>query len=198
MVQRHSMSYSVIYADPPWSIKAGRPLKGYKVVDGKQVFVPTSSISRDTSYPSMSLRRIKALPIKEIVADDAHLYLWTTNKHLPQAFEVIKAWGFEYSTTLVWCKNRLGGGLGGTFRITTEFLLFARRGKLKSKQSVGNTWFNVKRTYEGGVPKHSKKPEFFYELIEQTSPGKKLELFARNKRDGWDSWGNELKNDIEF
>lgn len=190
--------YNVIYADPPWTIKAGRQLKGYKMENGKQIFIPTSNKSRDTVYPSMKIEDIKNLNVSEVTADDAHLYMWVTNSHLPYAFEIIKQWGFEYSTTIVWAKNRMGGGLGGTFKITTEYLLFAKKGKLKSLKINDNTWYNVKRTYENGFPKHSKKPLFFYEMIEQTSPGFKLEMFAREKREGWDIWGNELQNDIEI
>lgn len=190
--------YNVIYVDPPWKIKAGRSLSGYKMEFGKQLFVSNSNSARDTAYPFMSIDVIKALNVPEIAAKDAHLYMWVTNAHLPYAFEIIKQWGFTYSATIVWAKNRFGGGLGGTFKITTEFLLFARKGKLTATKVNDGTWFNVKRTYENGKPKHSKKPNFFYELIEQTSPGTRLEMFARQKREGWDVWGNELPNDVEI
>lgn len=190
--------YSVIYADPPWKIKTGRPLNGYKMENGKQLFVATSNKSRDTEYPSMNIDEIKNLQVKDVTADDAHLYLWVTNAHLPYVFEIIKNWGFKYSTTIVWAKNRMGSGLGGTFKINTEYLLFCTKGKLKALKTNDSTWHNVKRTYENGYPKHSKKPIYFYELIESTSPGDKLELFARQKRDGWDIWGNELQNDVEI
>jgi N6-adenosine-specific RNA methylase IME4 len=195
---QQSKKYNVIYADPPWKIKAGRPLKGYKMENGKQLFIPQSNKSRDTEYPHMSIEQIKNLPVSEITAEDAHLYMWVTNSHLPKAFEIIEAWGFKYSTTIVWTKNKMGGGLGGTFKINTEFLIFARKGKLKALKSVGSTWHNVKRTYENGAPKHSKKPDYFYNLIEETSPGEKLEMFAREKRKNWDTWGNEIPNDIEL
>jgi N6-adenosine-specific RNA methylase IME4 len=188
--------YNVILADPPWKIKAGRPLKGYKMENGKQLFIPVSNKSRDTEYPHMAIEDIKSLKVKDIAADDAHLYMWVTNSHLPFAFEIIKEWGFKYSTMIVWAKNRMGGGLGGTYKITTEFLIFATKGRLKANQTNESTWFNEKRTYENGFPKHSKKPTFFYELIEKTSPGRKIELFARQKREGWDSWGNEVKCDV--
>jgi len=190
--------YNVFYIDPPWKIKAGRALNGYKMENGKQLFVPVSNKSRDTEYPSMTIEQIKNLNVKEVAAENAHLYMWVTNSHLPYAFEIIKHWGFDYSTTIVWAKNRMGGGLGGTFKITTEYLIFAKRGKLKALKSIDSTWHNVKRTYENGYPKHSKKPDYFYEIIEQTSPGLKLEMFARQKREGWDSWGNEIENDVEL
>ncbi len=190
--------YNVIYADPPWKIKAGRELKGYKIENGKQVFIPVSNKARDTSYSSMSIEEIKNLNVSEIAAENCHLYIWVTNSHLPFVFDIIKAWGFEYSTAIVWAKNKLGGGLGGAFPITTEYLIFAKKGKLKASKRNEGTWYNVKRTYENGYPKHSKKPDFFYELIEQTSPGLKLEMFARTKREGWDNWGNEIENNVKI
>jgi len=192
------MKYQVILADPPWKITAGREINGYKMKNGKQLFVSASNKSRKLEYPTMSIDEIKNLNVKNITADDAHLYMWVTNSHLPFVFEIIKEWGFNYSTMIVWAKNMMGGGLGGAFKINTEYLIFARKGAHKTTQTNKGTWFNIKRTYENGAPKHSKKPDFFYEMIEKTSPGKKLEMFARRKREGWDSWGNEIKNDVEI
>jgi N6-adenosine-specific RNA methylase IME4 len=190
--------YKTIYADPPWQIKAGRPIGSYHLEDGKQIWNCSEQKSREVSFDTMSVNQISAMPVKDIAADDAHLYMWATNSHLPFAFEIIKKWGFNYSTTLVWAKNPMGGGLGGSFRITTEFLVFARRGNLKAKATTVGTWFNVKRQYENGYPKHSLKPSFFHELIEKTSPGPYVELFARREREGWDVYGNEVSNSIEL
>lgn len=146
-----------------------------------------------------ALDAIKALPIKDHLADDAHLYLWATNKSLPAAFEVVNAWGFTYSTTLVWAKNMMGGGLGGAYRISSEFVLFARRGKLRELETVRGTWFNWKRPYNAqGKPMHSAKPPEFYEMVETVSPGPRLELFARRPRDGWHVWGNEVASDVDI
>lgn len=192
------MKYQVILADPPWKTTAGRKLKGYKMENGKQLFIPVSNKSRKLEYPTMTIEEIKNLNVKDIAADDAHLYMWVTNSHLPYAFDIIKSWGFNYSTMIVWAKNMMGGGLGGAFKINTEYLIFARKGKLKTTQTNKGTWFNIKRAYENGAPKHSKKPDFFYEMIEQTSPGNKLEMFARRKRKDWHTWGNEINNDVEI
>lgn len=182
-----SKKYSVIYADPPWDLKAGCR------------FSAMDRSSQPLSYPTLSVQEIMSIPVSDLAHQDAHLYLWTTNKYLPHAFEVIKEWGFSYSTTVVWAKNTFGGGgLGGTFKLTTEFLLFARRGNLKAKLAHPTSWFNVKRQYENGVPKHSKKPYFFHDLIEATSPGEKIELFDREKRGSWDVWGNQVKSDIKL
>ncbi len=189
--------YSTIYADCPWDLIAGgRKMDGYKIVDGKQIWNSSHSKSEALPYVTMSNEEIKNLPVKDLAHKDAHLYMWVTNSHLPFVFDIIKAWGFNYSTTLVWAKNARGGGLGGAFKITTEFLIFARRGKLKTKEMTIGTWFNVKREYENGVPKHSLKPSFFHDLIEKTSPGPYLELFARRERAGWDVFGNEVENSI--
>lgn len=188
--------YNVILCDAPWKTKAGRQLQGYRMGEGKQKFVALNNKARDLSYPTMSVKEIKALDVKSISADNAHLFFWTTNQYLPQAFEIIKEWGFKYSTTLVWAKKPMGGGLGGTFGVTTEYLIFATKGKLKSCERIIGTWFEVKRKYVNGYPCHSKKPDFFYELIEKVSPGKRLEMFARNNRKGWDVFGNECENSI--
>jgi N6-adenosine-specific RNA methylase IME4 len=125
--------------------------------------------------------------------------LWVINKYVEQAYSIAKSWGFTPSTLLVWAKNPLGGGLGGTFRITTEFVLFCRRGTLPALRKITGTWWNWKRPYdERGKPKHSAKPEAFQDMVENISPGPYLEMFARRKRPGWDVWGNEVESDINI
>jgi N6-adenosine-specific RNA methylase IME4 len=189
--------YNIIYADPPWDQKGGRPLSGgYKKLDGVQIFNPKSNKSANLPYNTMCIDAIKKLPVSDICNNDAHLYIWVTNKYLMQVGEIIKSWGFKYSTTLVWIKKPIGGGMGGAFKISTEFLIFATKGKLKTKKSIVGTWFDVKRKYVNGYPCHSKKPDFFRDLISSVSTGNKIELFAREKHDDWDSWGNEIETDI--
>lgn len=192
------MKYKTIYADPPWDTTAGPSLSGYTVKDGKQIWSLKDNKSRPLSYASMTVEDLCGLPVSEIAEKDAHLYMWVTNSHLPFAFEIINAWGFKYSTAIVWAKNPFGGGLGGAFRITTEFLLFCRRGSLKTMDTTIGTWFNVKRQYENGYPKHSKKPSFFRNLIEKTSPGPYLELFARERHNNWEAFGNEIEDSIKI
>lgn len=184
------MLYRTIVADPPWQVTTGRPL-GLYVKDGdRQLFGPRSQKSRNLSYSSMSVEEISALPIP---ADtDAHLYLWTINKYLDSAFDVLRNWGFTYSTTIVWAKRPMGGGLGGCFGLATEFCLFGRKGRLASRDRIGRNWFDWKRPYdERGKPKHSAKPPEFMDMIERVSPGPYLEMFARTHRAGWDSWGDQ-------
>ena len=192
-IKRREMTrYATIVADPPWKVMAG-PL------NGREGFGDATGASRPLAYPSMTVDEIKALRVRDVAAADSHLYLWTTNGYLPAAFDVAKAWGFAYSTTLVWAKNLMGGGLGGAYGISTEFCLFCRRGSLATLRNVGGTWFNWKRPYdERGKPKHSAKPKEFFGLVEDVSPGPYLELFAREKREGWHSWGNEIESDLEI
>lgn len=177
--------YATIVADPPWEVMAG-PLCG------REGFADSGGPSRDLAYSSMSVEAIKALRVADVAQDDAHLYLWTTNGYLPAAFDVARSWGFQYSTTLVWAKKVMGGGLGGAYGISTEFILFCRRGSLAHKMKIKGTWFEWPRPYDlRGKPMHSAKPAAMLDMVEQVSPGDYLEMFARQNRLGWDSWGNE-------
>lgn len=168
--------YRVIVADPPWQLDTG-----------PSVFNGTGESGHDNlAYEQMSVERIKALPVAEHAAENSHLYLWTTNKYVEAAYEVARAWGFKPSVLLVWAKTPRGVGLGDAYRLTTEFILYARRGSLKESKITETTWFNWPRG------KHSEKPGAFYSLVESMSPGEKLEMFARKHREGWTVWGDEV------
>ncbi len=171
--------YQVIYADPPWDVKRG-PDWG------------SGGPTKDLPYPTMSIKGIKRLAVKQIAAEDAHLYLWAINKYIPEAYEIAAEWGFKVSCLLTWCKPRHGIGIGGTFVQTTEHLLFCRRGSHKANRRINTTWF------EHGRLKHSEKPMFFRNLIESVSNGPRIELFAREKFLGWDVWGDEVDSDIKL
>lgn len=191
--------YHTIVADPPWQVSAGRSIGRYEVGGGKQLFGVTNDKARVLSYPTMTVQEISALPVSRIARDDAHLYLWTINKYLPQAFDVMTAWGFQYSTTLVWAKKPMGGGLGGCYGLATEYCLFGRRGKLPALGRIGRNWFDWKRPYKNGYPNHSAKPPEFYQMVESMSPCPKIELFARGeKKPFWHAWGNEIESDIRL
>jgi N6-adenosine-specific RNA methylase IME4 len=141
----------------------------------------------------MSVMQIKELPVGGLADAAAHLYTWTTNGFLEAAFDIVRAWGFKMSTTHVWAKAPMGGGLGESFGITTEFLLFARRGRAPMRNRTTGTWHQWPRRYVDGHPAHSKKPEGAYALIEHASHGPFIELFSREDqpRLGWSYWGNE-------
>lgn len=173
--------FRCIVADPPW-----------KLDTGPDTFGGTGESGHDAlAYAQMSVDQIKALEVQKRTPDDveddgAHLYLWTTNRYLERAYGVARAWGFKPSVVLVWAKEPRGVGLGDTFRLTTEFVLFCRRGKLDHRRIVPTTWFNWPRG------RHSEKPAEFYSLVESVTPGPYLEMFARKKRDGWIAWGDEI------
>lgn len=186
-------AYRCIVADPPWPQKAGGPLKGGHA----EGFIGTSG-SLPMPYKTMTVDQIATLNVAELAhPDGCHLYLWTTNRFLEDAFRITAAWGFRYSTTIVWAKTPMGGGLGGDYGISTEFVLYARRGNLPAQQRMTGTWFTWKRPYDGrGKPMHSAKPEGFYIMAEVVSPGPRLDMFARRNRMGWDAWGNEAPGSI--
>lgn len=172
--------FRCIVADPPWQQTTGPNLWGTNKPGGDAL-----------DYETMSVEKIKDMPVVKHVADDAHLYLWTINRYVEQSYDIARAWGFKPSVLLVWAKTPHGVGLGDAYRITTEFILYARRGKLKENKIIETTWFNWPRG------KHSKKPAEFYALVEAMTPaphneGDRLELFARQERPGWTVWGDEV------
>jgi len=137
----------------------------------------------------MTLETIMALPVTDLAdPEGAALFLWTTNRYLPAALEVMTAWGFAYFKTIVWHKtgnpSPFGGELGPNH---AEYLLVGRRGAIRQ----GRLKSNVVAAPAANCNAHSAKPEVFLDLIEQVSPGPYVELFARRARFGWDYWGNE-------
>lgn len=188
------MKYRTIVADPPWQYGHFNSFSSGSTEHTRKYAVGRSPAP--LPYPAMRLEQITALPIGEIAEDDAHLYLWTTQRYLWDAPVVVRAWGFHPSTVLTWCK-RTAGALGGAFSSSTEFVVFARRGSLAPKMRWPSTWFEAKRPYAKG-PIHSAKPEAFLDIVEQVSPGPYLELFARRNRLGWDTWGNESLEHVEL
>lgn len=176
--------YQIIYADPPWEVN-----RGSKQGRGKN----DSQKSQPLHYNTMTLEEIKRLPVKLISDINSVLFLWTINKYIEDSYLIARHWGFFPSTMLVWDKTPKGIGLGGTFTLANEYLLFARRGTLKAKQRAkGNHWWFPRE-------KHSKKPDFFRNLIVETFGNlTRIELFARQKQPGWDVWGDEIESDIKF
>lgn len=177
--------YSTIVVDPPWKYGKWGKANPLSRPNGREYDLP---------YNWMSIDEIKALPVGSLANDNCELYLWTTQKYLPETFEVIKSWGFKYCQTLTWCKTPRGTGQGGVYCPTTEFLILARRGKMPNVKRIDSTWFHTKRPHNS----HSTKPEFFQDLIEQVSEAPRLEMFARLEREGWDVFGNEVNNSIDL
>jgi N6-adenosine-specific RNA methylase IME4 len=139
----------------------------------------------------MDLESIKKLPISDICNKDSVLFLWATVPLLPEAFQVMKAWGYKYKTMITWRKI-MSLGMGFWYRGQTEHLLFGIRGKIKAFRMQECNVIQHK------VEKHSKKPDVFRKLVERSTVdlNPKIELFAREKVSGWDCWGNEIESDI--
>jgi len=165
--------FNVIYADPPWQYEIST--------------TPNRIIEKE--YPTMSLKELCKLKIPS--ADDCILFLWCTSPKLyPEGNEILKAWGFTYKTSMVWIKDRIG--MGYYARQRHELLLIATKGNIGVPEPE-NRYDSV---IEAPRQEHSKKPKEVYERIEKMYPqGKYLELFARNKREKWTSWGNEIEHE---
>jgi N6-adenosine-specific RNA methylase IME4/ParB-like chromosome segregation protein Spo0J len=167
-------SYPVIYADPPWRYEHSR-------TDNRQI---------ENHYPTMDLTQICALPVGEVAAPDAVLFLWATSPKLAESMQVIDAWGFTYRTCMVWDKEVIG--MGYYARQQHELLLIATRGNLPTPEPANRppSVVRVRRPTE-----HSEKPTEFYALIESMYPEyARIELFARNARQGWAVWGNQAND----
>jgi len=163
--------YQTIVIDPPWDW-------------GDEGDVNQFGRARPP-YPTMSFEEIAALGVSDLAAENAHLYLWITNRSLPKGFGLLQKWGFRYITVLTWVKPSFG--MGNYFRGTTEHVLFGVRGSLPLLRHDVGTHFTAERPGQ-----HSAKPDAFYELVETCSPGPRLEMFARKKRNGWTVWGAEV------
>ena len=178
------MSYSIIYAVPPWEVMAGSK-QSRKIGDSQK--------SLPLQYPTMKLEEIMSMPVKEIRAKDSVLFLWTINAYLEQSYQVARAWGFKPSTMLVWNKTPKGIGLGGTFTLATEYLLFARSGTMKASKRMKGNWWHLPREA------HSRKPALFRDMIvELFGDLPRIELFARSQTQGWDVFGNEVEGSIRL
>ena len=165
--------FQVIYADPPWSYND-------KCDSGA-----IQSGGVDKHYPTMSINEICELPISDLAEDDSVLFLWTTSPLLEDSFLVINAWGFNYKASFIW--DKIKHNMGHYNSVRHEFLLIATRGSCTpDNMKLFDSVQSIERS------EHSKKPHEFYEIIETLYSGSKIELFARNIRDGWSSWGNEV------
>lgn len=171
--------YRCIIIDPPWPME--------KIVREER---PLQAFENDTGldYPVMTLREIEALPVRELAAQDGcHLYLWTTHKFLPDALRLMAAWGFRYECSLTWVKPT--GITPYSWMYNTEHCLFGRCGNLPIERK------GLKLGFTAPVIRHSEKPGFFYDMAVQASPEPRLEMFARQAREGFTVWGNEVSAD---
>lgn len=184
--------YQIIYADPPWFYNK-RNLFGK---DGKRNNFAWGATNH---YPVMKTKDICALSISNFADENCILFLWATFPRLVDAIEVIKSWGFEYKTVgFVWVKTMKNGqvrmdGLGNYTMSNAEVCLIATKGKVH-RENTG-----VKQIVLSQKSKHSEKPaEVRDRIVKLMGNIPRIELFARQKIEGWDVWGNEVKSDIEL
>jgi len=164
-------NYRTIVIDPPWPVqKITREVR------------PNQDI---LDYRTMTVDEIAKLPVADLAnAEGCHVYLWVTQKHLPDGLKLFEQWGVKYQCVLTWVKPT--GVTPFSWMYNTELVLFGRIGSLKLER------FGLKLSIEAPVTKHSEKPEAFYERVLQASPGPRLDMFARRERDGFKVWGDEV------
>jgi N6-adenosine-specific RNA methylase IME4 len=175
--------YSIIYADPPWDYN-GR--EQHNNVEGNK-----SAINH---YATVKIDDMKIMKIKEICEKDCLLFMWSSSPHLPQAIELMEAWGFEYKTiAFVWEKQKPNPGYYTMSSV--EICIVGKRGTIPTPRGIRNArqFLSEKRTI------HSKKPDEIRTRIMQMFPTqKKLEMFAREATEGWDVFGNEVEGTIKI
>lgn len=186
--------FKALVVDPPWNFKSRTAL---------QMQNWHSRRDAEKHYSVMTLDDIKKMPISKIAAKDAHLFLWVTGPCLKQGFEVLDAWGFKYSSVaFTWIKLKkshnprqlrvlptaemdLHVGLGLTTRKNAEFVLLGRRGNARRIAK------NIREVILAPVREHSRKPDEMYDRVRRYCDGPYIEVFSREQREGWTTWGDE-------
>jgi len=162
--------FRTIVIDPPWPME--------KILRDER---PNQT---DFDYPVMTIEQIKKLPISKMaIHDGCHVYLWTTQRFLPTAFEVFGVWGVNYQCLMTWVKNV--GFTPFSWMYSTEHILFGRIGDLQLLK------LGMRLDLTAKVREHSRKPDEFYDVVRQVSPEPRIDMFSREKRDGFEPWGNE-------
>jgi N6-adenosine-specific RNA methylase IME4 len=163
--------YACLVVDPPWQMQ--------------KIEREERPNQFEFDYPTMTEEELKNFQLPEMAADDCHLYLWTTQKHLPLALRLAEHWGFKYQCLMTWVKNV--GFTPFSWMYSTEHVLFCTKGSLPLL-AIGK-----RLDFGGKVREHSRKPDEFYEIIREVSPGPRIDIFSREKRDGFDQYGNEVE-----
>jgi len=163
--------YRTIVIDPPWPIE-----KSLRTARPNQI---------EMDYKTWSLEEIRNFPIKKFISKDGcHLYLWTTHKYLPDAIQILGDWGFKYHCLLTWVKNV--GFTPFSFMFSTELVLFGLMGNVAMIKK------GERLDFTADAREHSRKPDKFYDLVKRVSPDPRIDIFSREKRDGFDQWGIEV------
>lgn len=181
--------FTTIVADPPWTYTYST-----RKTETRGTGWHSSTQPRHDHYPTMTMTEIAAMPVADVAADDAVLWLWVVNPMLMRCIEIAAAWGFEYRGLLTWAKTAKADptkpfiGTGYWLRGATEHAVLAVRGKPKPLVRNQPTWLAAPPS------RHSEKPEAAMQIFENYIDGPRLEMFARRPREGWTSWGNEIKD----
>ena len=184
MIPFPNKKYNIIYADPAWK---------YISKDSKR-YNGTRFHKLENHYKTMSDKELKELPVKNITLEDSAIFMWATDSHIPNAIDLMTNWGFKYITVaFVWEKrtvnDKLVSNLGTWTMKNYELCLFGTKGKMLQYKKINN----LKQKVKAVRTKHSKKPDIVRENIEKLFGDlPRIELFARETADGWDSWGNEV------
>ena len=168
---RRGLRFGTVYADPPWAY-ANTGARG----------------AAENHYRRMTVDDICGLAVPQLVAPRARLHLWTTAAFLPDAFRVVRAWGFDYKSCFVWAKPLIG--CGNYWRLAHELLLLGVRGRAPFRDKRQRSWLELPRG------RHSGKPERVRAVIERVSPGPYLELFGRKPADGWVVFGDTIERGL--
>lgn len=167
--------YSCLVVDPPWAMQ--------------KIEREERPNQFEFDYPTMNEQELKSFPLPTMAADDCHLYLWTTQKHLPLALCLAEHWGFKYQCLMTWVKNV--GFTPYSWMYSTEHVLFCTKGNLPLLEKGRRLDFG------GKVREHSRKPDEFYDIVRDVSPGPRLDVFSREKRSGFDQYGNEADKFVQ-
>jgi N6-adenosine-specific RNA methylase IME4 len=179
------MKFDIIYADPPWDYKGQKQHAGANSKD-------TGSAANH--YTTLTLNDLKNLDMDSIAAKDCLLFLWVTNPHLDQGIDLLKAWGFQWATVgFVWDKQRVNPGFYTMSQC--ELCIIGKRGKIPQPRGARN----IRQLVSSMRREHSQKPDEVRCRIDEMFPNQsKVELFARQKADGWSCWGDEVQSDVEL
>jgi len=189
------MKYQIIYCDPPWDYK-GQTQTGKSKFKGSTFRGGTTVKTGGAAshYSTVPVHRLKDLDVQSVADSDCLLFMWATSPHLDQAIDLLKSWGFKWATIgFVWNKCRTNPGFYTMSQC--EICLIGKKGKIPQPRGARN----IRQLVNWPREKHSKKPDDVRKRIEQMFPTQdKIELFARNKNEGWDVWGEEVQSDVEI
>ena len=177
------MKYKTIVIDPPWKLC----LKNINTANGGR-------IGKILPYKTMSDKEIMNFDIEQFADEQCNLFMWTTNTKIPAAFEILKHWGFHYSTCMVWNKN--DGICHNGFHYVLEYCLYAYRG-YKCENGMDYTK-PIKPYFEAKRYKHSEKPSVFYAILSKVTPEPRIDVFARKRHFGFDAYGDQVEKEMEY